>query len=147
MKAELSWNEKMNFLVQVAGFEVQMDAPPPFGEAKHPSPKQLLLSSMAGCTAMDVISLLKKYKQALTSFKMEVEAEAVTTQPQIFTHTVMNYFVEGEVESAKLIEAIHLSLSKFCSVNAMVSRVVEIRWQAYLNGIIAGQGKAEFNLE
>lgn len=146
MKAELSVLEKMHLNVNVGGFDIQMDANPPFGEAKHPTPKQVLLASMAGCTAMDVISLLKKYKQNFTSLKMSVDAEAVTTQPQIFTDAVMSYFVEGEVDTAKFNEAIHLSLSKYCSVNAMVSKVVKIQWKAFVNQKPTGEGMAEFTL-
>ena len=145
MKAQLQWNNKMHFVVDVGGFKVDMDANPPFGEAKYPTPKQLLISSMAGCTAMDVISLLKKYKQPLTSFRMEVDAEAVMTQPQVFNEAVMKYFVDGVVDAEKFKEAIHLSLSKYCSVNAMVSKVVEIKWVAVLNGEEVGTGTAEFS--
>ena len=123
-----------------------MDANPPFGESKHPSPKQILRASMAGCTAMDVLSLLKKHKQNFTSLKMAVAAESVKTQPQIFSEAIMTYQVEGEVEVAKLIEAIHLSLSKYCSVNAMVSKVVPIQWKAFLNSEAVGEGKAEFTI-
>lgn len=146
MKAELTHIEKMHFVVNVGGFEIHMDANAPLGDAKHPTPKQVLLSSMAGCTAMDVVSLLKKYKQSFTSLKMGVEAEALTTQPQIFTDAVMNYFVQGDVAPEKLNEAIHLSLSKYCSVNATVSKVVKIRWKAFINEKPVGEGKAEFTI-
>jgi putative redox protein len=146
MKAELNWLEKMHLTVQVGGFQIEMDANPPFGDAKHPTPKQVLLASMAGCTAMDVVSLLKKHKQNFTSLKMGVDAEAQTEQPQIFKIATMSYFVDGEVEPAKLNEAIHLSLSKYCSVNAMVSKVVNIHWKAFIKGQLTGEGKAEFSI-
>ncbi len=145
MKAELVLKEKMHFAVQVGGFEVHMDATPPFGAAQYPSPKQLLISSMAGCSAMDVVSLLKKHKQNFTSYKMEVEGQVATTHPQIFTEATLSYFVEGEVAAEKLNEAIHLSLSKYCSVNAMLSKVVALKWKAFINGNPVGEGKAEFN--
>lgn len=145
MKAELTWLEKMHFSVKTGGFEIQLDASPPFGDAKHPTPKQLVLASMAGCSAMDVVGLLKKNKQNFTALKMEVEAEPVTTHPHIFKESVLSYFVEGEVQAEKLNEAIHLSLSKYCSVNAMLSKVVEMRWKAFINGNAVGEGKAEFS--
>lgn len=146
MKAELQLIEKMNLKVNIGGFEVQMDASPPFGDAKHPSPKQLLLASMAGCTAMDVISLLKKYKQNFMGLKVNVEAEAVSTQPQIFHDALISFYIVGDVVPDKLNEAVHLSLSKFCSVNAMVSKVVPIRWKTFINEAEIGEGKAEFTI-
>lgn len=144
MKAELQLIDKMHLKVNIDGFEIQMDASPPFGESKYPTPKQLLLASMAGCTAMDVVSLLKKYKQHFSDLKVNVDAEAVTTQPQIFHDALMSYYVEGDVLPDRLNEAVHLSLSKFCSVNAMVSKVVPIRWKTFINGAEVGEGKAEF---
>ena len=112
MKAELQVVDKMHILVNIDGYEIHMDGTKPYGDEVYPSPKQLLLASMGGCTIMDVVSLLKKYKQNYTSIKMSVDAEAVKTQPQIFTESVMQYFVEGEVDAARLNEAIQLSLTK-----------------------------------
>jgi putative redox protein len=146
MKAELVWKEKMQCEVSVGGFTVHMDANPPFGDGKHPTPKQLLAASMAGCTVMDVIGLLKKAKQNFTSLRVDVEGEARKEQPQIFTDAVISYFAEGEVAADKFNEAIHLSLTKYCSVNAMISKVVPIRWKSFINSLPAGEGKADFGL-
>jgi putative redox protein len=146
MKVELRLVEKMHLVVSTGQFEIQMDATPPFGDSRFPSPKEVLLSSMAGCTAMDIIGLLKKYKQNFTSLRMGVEADVQKEHPQIFKGATMSYFVEGDVDSAKLNEAIHLSLSKYCSVNAMVSKVVDIQWKAFINGNSVGEGQAEFKI-
>jgi putative redox protein len=146
MKAELIWKEKMHLAIQIDGFTIEADSGPPFGEGKHPTPKQLLLSSMASCTSMDVISLLKKYKQEFTSFAVTAEAPTATTMPPVFTECVFTFRVEGSVDPLKLNEAIHLSLSKYCPVNAMVSKVVPISWIGVVNGIESGEGRAEFTI-
>ena len=145
MKAELQWLQKMHFMVNIDGFDIEMDASPPFGESKHPTPKQLLMASMSGCTAMDAVSLLAKYKQNLTSLKVVTEAEAVTTHPQVLSEATFRFYAEGTLSPEKLNESIQLSLSKYCSVNAMVSKVVSIKWKSFIAGKPAGEGKAEFN--
>lgn len=144
MKAELILSGKMQLNAQVGGYQISMDASPPIGEGTHPSPKQMLLVSMAGCSAMDVISLLRKHKQNFQNFKMSTQAESVKEYPQVFESDLMEYFVEGPVDATILNESIQKSLSKYCSVSAMVSKVVPIRWKAYINSQLVGEGKAEF---
>lgn len=146
MKALLKWHGKMKFEGQVGGFSVPMDAAAPFGDGQHPSPKQVLMTSIAGCTAMDVVGLLKKYKQDFQSFEIEIEGEAQTNHPQIFRDCTLSYKVSGSVEPAKLNEAIHLSLSKYCSVSAMVSKVIQLKWKSYINGQPQGEGHADFQI-
>lgn len=145
MKVELKHSGKMKLESKVGGFSVAMDADAPFGEGAHPSPKQMLLVGMAGCTAMDVISLLRKHKQAFENFTMAVNAEAVKTYPQVFNECLMEYYTEGSVDARILNESVQLSLSKYCSVNAMVSKVVPIKWRTYINSQMVGEGMAEFN--
>ena len=145
-QARVQWKENMLFRGEVGGHEVYLDATPPFGKHSHPTPKELLLVSMSGCTAMDVVSLLKKHKQNLTELEVRTDGHARAAQPQIFEKALIEFFVSGEVDSKILNESIHLSLSKFCSVNAMLSKVVPTEWISYLNGQKVGSGKAEFNL-
>lgn len=146
MKAELVWKEKMRCEVNIDGFQVHMDAKPPFGEGKYPTPKQLLAVSMAGCTVMDVIGLLRKHRQNFTALRVDVEGEPRSEHPQIFTDAVISYYADGDVQADKLNEAIQLSLSKYCSVNAMLSKVVPLRWKSFINSQPAGEGRAEFSL-
>lgn len=144
--ATVQWKQNMLLEGEVSSHKVMMDAKPPFGKHEHPTPKELLLISMAGCTTMDVIGLLKKQKQNFTDLKVTSEGDAVATQPQVFQKAVLQFYVSGNVEVEILKEAIHLSLSKYCSVNAMLSKLVPISWIAHLNGEIVGRGEAQFNL-
>ncbi|MFN8790508.1 MAG: OsmC family protein [Bdellovibrionales bacterium] len=146
MKALLKWHGKMKFEGQVGGFSVPMDASAPFGDGQHPSPKQVLMTSIAGCTAMDVVGLLKKYRQDFQSFEMEIEGEAQATHPQVFRECTLSYKVSGVVDPAKFNEAIQLSLSKYCSVSAMVSKVIQLKWKSFINDQPQGEGQADFHL-
>jgi putative redox protein len=145
-QASVRWQQNMLFRGEVAGHEVYMDATPPFGQHSHPTPKELLLVSMSGCTAMDVVSLLKKHKQSFTELEVKTDGHPRSSQPQVFEKARIEFFVSGEVDKAILNEAIGLSLSKYCSVNAMLSKVVPIEWKSYINGSEVGSGLADFNL-
>lgn len=142
--AKVEWKQNMLFEGDVSGHKVMMDATPPFGQHAHPTPKELLMVSMGGCTAMDIVSLLKKHKQNFTKFSVVTNAEAVKTQPQIYPTANLEFYVEGEVNQSIFKESIQLSLSKYCSVNAMLSKVVKISWSAILNSENVGSGEAQF---
>jgi len=144
--AKVEWKQNMLFEATVSNHKVMMDATPPFGQHAYPTPKELLLASMGGCTAMDIVSLLKKHKQNLTQFHVISHGEAVKTQPQIYQTADLEFHIQGEVDPEILKESIHLSLSKYCSVNAMLSKVVKISWSANLNSQNIGTGEAKFEL-
>ena len=93
---------------------------------------------------MDIVSLLKKHKQNFTKFHVVTNAEAVKTQPQIYPTANLEFYVEGEVDQNIFKESIQLSLSKYCSVNAMLSKVVKLSWSAILNSENIGSGEAQF---
>lgn len=145
-QALVKWQQNMLFQGEVSGHQVMLDSPPPFGKHAHPSPKELLLVAMAGCTAMDVVSLLKKHKQNFTGLEVKSDGVLVKNYPHVFESALIEYFVSGEVDISILNEAAHLSLSKYCSVNAMISKVVPIKWKTYLNGENVGSGEAQFQL-
>lgn len=145
MKLECSWNEKMKFTAQADQHSVAMDSKPPFGDNSALSPKQLLLAGICGCTAMDVVSLLKKYKQPLESF--HVDADAPTTEggyPVIFKEVKLVFKLTGQLDAERVLESIKLSQTKFCGVSAMVSKAVPINYTVELNGNQIGAGRAEF---
>ena len=145
-QATLKWQQNMLFEGEVSGHKVMLDAMPPFGKHAHPTPKELLLVSMSGCTSMDVVGLLKKHKQNFLSLEIKTNAQARAQHPQIFESATIEFFVTGEVIAATLNESVQLSLSKYCSVNAMISKVVPIQWKTYINGVEVGSGRAEFQL-
>ncbi len=145
MKVNCRWHERMRFEAISDGHSIMMDAKSPLGTDAAPSPKSLVLVAICGCTAMDVIALMKKYKQEVKNFVIESQAEMVEKKtPKIFARVNLVYRLEGDVAKDKLIEAVRLSQSQFCSVSAMIARVCPIEYQIYLNGEMVGEGRADF---
>lgn len=100
-----------------------------------PKPIELLLMALAGCTAFDVITILRKKRHAITTYCVEASAEQASTPPQVFTKVEVCHVVEGRtVSEADLRSAIELSERKYCSVGAMLSKAVDIRTTYRLNG-------------
>ena len=145
MKSTLKWTGNMGFQATADGKTLSMDAKPPFGSGADQTPKELLLAGLGGCTAMDVVALLKKHKQTTTSFEVTVEVETTSAgQPVVFTQALIAFKVQGTVDSKILLEAVHLSQTKYCGVSAMLSKAFPIKYTVELNGEEIGRGKAEF---
>ena len=146
MKVRTTWSEKMHFDAAAGGHSVSMDTTPPMGADTGMSPKQLLLAAICGCTGMDVVALLKKFKQPLSKFEIEAESElSEGAHPIVFKKVELRFKLEGEMDEVKVRDAIHLSQTKYCGVTAMVSKAVPIHYSIELNAKIIGDGKAEFS--
>jgi len=93
-----------------------------------PRPAELLVVAQAGCTAMDVISILRKKRQAVTSYEVRVEGEQRTdTHPHVFERMTVTHLVEGDVEVDAVRRAIELSATRYCTATANLSAgIVEI---------------------
>jgi len=93
-----------------------------------PKPIELVAAGLAGCTAFDVITILRqKYHQKVTGYQVRVEAEQAERPPQVFTAVRIHHVVTGfEIEEAALQEAIRLSEEKYCSVGAMVQKTASL---------------------
>ncbi|MGC2182746.1 MAG: OsmC family protein [Terriglobales bacterium] len=89
-----------------------------------PKPIELVAAALAGCTAFDVITILRqKYHQKVTGYEVQVEADQADRPPQVFTEVRIHHLVTGyEIDAAALEEAIRLSEEKYCSVGAMVQK-------------------------
>lgn len=145
MKLACTWNEKMQFTAEAGRHTFRMDTAAPIGNDAAPTPKQLLLAGICGCTAMDVVALLKKHKQPLESF--EIDADAPTTEgvhPAVFKEVRLTFKLKGQLDVATTLESVKLSQTKYCGVGAMVSKAVPITYVVELNGTPIGEGRAEF---
>lgn len=99
------------------------------------SPMQAVLMSVAGCSGIDVVSILKKQRQEITNFSAEVEAERVEVDgAKPFKSILVKFFIEGEVASEKAKKAAELSFEKYCSVSKMLEPTVDIDYEIYVNG-------------
>lgn len=144
------WKEKMQFegLSAAGEHSVAMDAKSPIGQDTGFTPKELVTLGMAGCTAMDVAALMKKYKLNMDSFEVKAEVLGLTQgHPTMFKEVKLTFDVKGaEVLPEKLIEAVTLSQTKYCGVNAMLSKACDVSYVVLLNDEEIAQGKAEFDI-
>ncbi len=135
----------MKFVGSVDDHLVPMDAKSPLGKDTGASPKELVAIGLGGCTAMDVIALLKKYKQPPANFRVDVEIVPSTgPHPIVFEKAILTFVVDGAVDAEKINEAVSLSLTKYCGVSAMLAKAFPIEYQVILNGKEIGKGSAKF---
>ncbi|MBL4762026.1 MAG: OsmC family protein [Gammaproteobacteria bacterium] len=129
MKARVKWLDNMTFVGESAsGHSVVMDGPPEFGGRDLGiRPMEMLLLGMGGCTAFDVINILKKSRQNVVDCTVELEAERSDREPKVFTKIHAHFVVEGKNLSAdKVKRAIDLSADKFCSASIMLGKTAAI---------------------
>jgi putative redox protein len=144
MKVVTKWTEKMQFVASADGHEARMDTKAPIGSDTALTPKQLVVAGLAGCTAMDVIALMKKHKQTVESFEIEADVEKSSGgYPEVFTGASLVFRLQGALDEAKVIEAVTLSQTKYCGVSAMLAKAFPIRYRIEINGKPAGvEGQA-----
>ena len=105
---------------------ISMDADPPDGDGSAAGPKEALLAALAGCTAMDVASLLRKKRQVADTYEVGVSGETADTHPMVFTTITVEHRIGGPVEAEALRRSIELSATRYCPVSAMLSAVATI---------------------
>lgn len=145
MQTRTVWTEKMQLYGEADGNRVELDAKSPIGSGRGLTPKELLPIAISGCTAMDVISLLKKYKQPLESF--EITADATKSEkvvPAVLTGVSLTFTLTGNLDPAKVLEAVQLSQTKYCGVTAMLIKSFPVHYRVILNGQEIGTGEAKF---
>jgi len=124
MKSSAVLKSAMRFEVEVDGHRFYIDADEKAGgTGGGPRPKPLLLSALAGCTAMDVIAILRKMKHEPESFQVEAEGRVTDDHPKIFKSLHLRYIFKGpNLDQAKIQKAVNLSLEKYCGVSAMLKK-------------------------
>jgi len=98
------------------------------------SPMDLVLIALCGCTAVDVVTILKKKREPFTTVEVSAEAEKATTPPRVFTKIKLRYRVGGKVSRNAVDHAVRLSEEKYCSVAAMLHQAAKISYEIYLDG-------------
>ena len=126
MDAKVSWERELQFTgVADSGFAVRMDSHPTAETGV--SPVEMVALALAGCTAMDVISILGKQRQDVTAFDVHIHAERATDYPKVITSAELEYIVVGHgIQENALIIAIDRSVKKYCPVHAMLKAVFPI---------------------
>jgi len=136
MEAKVTWQENMAFTGTVdSGFTIQLDAKKGVGgEGRGFIPMELMALSLAGCTAMDVISILRKKRQDITDFEVRVDAPRAEEHPKVFTRATINYLVTGHnLDEAAVLRAIELTAESYCPAQAMLGKIIpiDLRYQIF----------------
>ena len=129
MEAKVVWQEKMAFQGSAdTGFEISIDAAEAVGgENNGLRPMELIAIGFAGCTAMDVISILKKKREDITSFDVKVHVDQAETHPKVFTKAVIEYTISGRhVSESAVMRSIELSATRYCPAQAMFNQLFPI---------------------
>jgi putative redox protein len=131
MKARIQLAEGMTFVAESgSGHAVVVDAAPDVGGRDlGPRPMELVLMGTGACSAIDVVHILRKARQAITDCVVELDAERAAEDPKVFTRIHLHYVVTGKgLATAQVERAIKLSKEKYCSATIMLAKTAEITY-------------------
>jgi putative redox protein len=138
MEARVNWHGGLSFKGQAdTGFTVPLGAAAAVGGSEDGlRPMEMIAIGLAGCTAMDVISILTKKRQEVTDFEVQVHTEQAQEHPKEFTSAIIEYYVTGHnVKEAAVVRAIELSSLRYCPAQAMLGKImpIELKYHIYKN--------------
>lgn len=139
MKVEINRLNK-NFHFQgfgSSGIPVNIDGSAKIGgDNAGARPMELILMGLGTCGAMDIINILKKQKQDLRDFKIEIDGDRNSEQvPSVFNNIKINFIFYGNLDRNKVEKAVNLSMGKYCSVSAMLEKTVKISYTFSINKV------------
>ena len=125
MKISTQWHNRQKFrAITESGHTIEMD-----GEGAAPSPLELILAAVGGCSSIDVVMILEKGRHQISDCRCELEAERADAVPAVFTKIHAHYLVSGTNLPEKAVErACKLSIEKYCSAALMLNKSVEISY-------------------
>lgn len=129
MECKVQWVDGMTFLAETgSGHTLVMDgAPDAGGRNLAPRPMETVLVGTGGCTAFDVVMILKKARQDVTGCEVSLTAERAQTEPKVFTRIHFRFRVKGNNLKPEMVErAIKLSAEKYCSASIMLGKSAEL---------------------
>ena len=120
--------KNMSFEVNVNGHKIIIDTAEEYGgNNSGPKPKSLMLVALAGCTGMDLVSILRKMRINFNKLKIEVDGNITNENPKHFDHMHIKYIIKGKnVPADKVKSAIEMSLGKYCGVSYSYKKAMEI---------------------
>jgi putative redox protein len=136
VEAQVTWKGKLSFNGTAdSGFEMPLGTEKSVGGDEDGfRPMELIAMGLAGCTAMDVISILTKKRQQVTAFDVQVHADRSENHPKVFTHAIIDYIVIGHnLDESAVVRAIELSATRYCPAQAMLEKVfpIELHYHIY----------------
>lgn len=129
MECTVRWHEGMSFIAETgSGHMVAMDgAPEAGGRNLAPRPMELLLAGTGGCTAFDIVMILKRGRQEVSGCEVKLSAERTESDPKVFTRINMHFVVKGKNLKPDAVErAVKLSAEKYCSASIMLGKTAAI---------------------
>lgn len=134
-KIATDWKGEMAYEAETVGGKLMLDATPAAdGNAKGITPKYLMLVSLAGCTSMDVTSLLEKMRAQVADFKVEVEGNLTEEHPKYYDKVKMVYKFKGEdLQKDKIEKAVKLSVDRYCGVFEMFRQFADVSYEIQYN--------------
>ena len=147
MNAKVTWHQGLSLTGTAdSGFEVPLGTDPAVGGANDGfRPLELMAISLAGCTAMDVISILQKKRQQISAFEVNVASERADGHPKVITAATIEYHITGtEVSEAAVLRSIELSATRYCPAQAMLGQVFPMQLVYYIyaqDGSLVNQGE------
>jgi putative redox protein len=129
MKARIKWIENVSFVAESgSGHALVLDgAPEGGGRDLGPRPMEVVLMGTGGCTAYDVMHILRKSRAPVTDCVLEIEAERAEEDPKVFTSIHFHFIVTGKgLKPAQVERAVHLSAEKYCSASIMLGKTAAI---------------------
>ena len=131
MEAKINWIGKREFIGETeSGNKIRMDiAIEKGGGNTGPTPMELVLLALGGCTGLDVVSILEKKRAKLEGMEIKIEAERTENHPKVFKKIKIEYLFKGkDLKESDLKTAIELSQEKYCSVSAMLNKTAELSY-------------------
>ncbi len=127
---QAKYNQGLSFKASIDEYQFYMDTTE--AETMHtgPSPKKLMLASLAGCTGIDVVSILNKMQVPFDNFNIRIEASLTEDHPKIYDQVQIVYEISvSPTHQSKVERAVQLSKEKYCGVSAMFEKFATVRWE------------------
>ncbi len=130
VEAQVHWDDEMRFTGRAtSGHSIVVDGDKKAGN----SPMELVLIGLCGCTAYDVVSILRKKREPVTGVEVHASAERAASPPTVYTEIKLIYRVAGNVPRKSVEDAVRLSEEKYCSVAAMLNKTAKITYEIQLD--------------
>ena len=126
IEASLNWTDKDRYVGAASSrHSIVMDTA---AEKTANTPMELVLLALCGCTASDVVGILRKKREPFTGLEVRAEAERADPHPAVYTSIHLTYLVRGHVSQKAVEDAVRLSKEKYCSVSAMLEKTAKITY-------------------